>query len=271
MMTGDTAIHLSGIDVQLGRTSILHNIEALIPRGELTAVIGPNGAGKTTFLRVILGDVPYTGSVTLAPVDGHAPRIGYVPQQLDFDRGAPITVADFLCCDRQRRPLWLGHARSARAAAHRELERIGVGRLIDQPLGTLSGGETQRVLLAMALLIEPDILLLDEPVAGVDVAGQEHFCDVLAEMQSRTGCSMVMVSHDLSVVNEHADYVICLNQRVFCQGRTFDTLTAENLGAIYGTRAVLYHHHAPHEGAEHSHPAHEHGHKHETPGHDPGG
>ena len=259
------AIQLSNVCVTLGRTTVLDGVTADIPRGELTAIIGPNGAGKTTLLRVILGDVPYAGTAVLAPVNGSRPRIGYVPQRLDFDRGAPITVADLLCCNLQVRPLWLGYTRKASAVARRALERVGIGHLLTRPLGKLSGGELQRALLATALLESPDILLLDEPVAGVDVAGRESFCDILAELQAQTGSTMLMVSHDLSVVNEHADFVICLNQRVYCQGRTFDTLTADNLEAIYGTRSVLYHHHDAHEGAGHTHPAHEHGHDHRMP------
>ncbi len=260
MSDSDAAIRLTNVRVVFGKTAILEGVDAVVPRNRLTAILGPNGAGKTTLLRAILGDVAFSGSVELTPVRGRPPTIGYVPQNLDFDRGAPITVADFLCSDRQRRPLWLGQSGRARSAAAGTLERVGVARLLDHPLGKLSGGELQRVLLAMALLISPDILLLDEPVAGVDVAGRENFCDVLAELQERTGCTMVMVSHDLSVVTEHAGYVICLNRRVYCQGDTFDTLTAENLEAIYGTRSVLYHHHAPHEGAGHAHPASGHGH-----------
>jgi zinc transport system ATP-binding protein len=124
----------------------------------------------------------------------------------------------------------------------------------------------QRVLLALAVMQSPRILLLDEPVAGVDLAGRGMFCDVVGALQRSLSCTVVLVSHDLSVVTEHASYVVCMNRRVFCEGRTIDTLTADNLQAIYGPGAALHHHVHAHEGAGHSHPtdAHPdyHGHSH---------
>ncbi|MCK6455887.1 MAG: metal ABC transporter ATP-binding protein [Phycisphaerae bacterium] len=266
---GPAAITLRGVCVRLGGQSILSDVSAEIPAGELTALIGPNGAGKTTLLRVLLNQVPYVGRVEFRGASNARPRIGYVPQTLDFDRGAPIRVVDFLACGSQRRALWLGIARSVRRAAIAALEQIGAAGLIDRRLGQLSGGELQRVLLAMALLREPEILLLDEPVAGVDLAGRGMFCDVVGTLQRRLRCTVVLVSHDLSVVTEHASYVICMNRTIHCQGRTVDTLTAENLRTIYGPTAALHHHVHAHEGARHSHPTHahpdHHGHEHAGP------
>jgi zinc transport system ATP-binding protein len=259
----EPAIALRDVSVRLGGQTILSDVNADFPAGEMSALIGPNGAGKTTLLRVILGQVPYEGTVRLAPTSrrvypGGLPRIGYVPQTLDFDRGAPIRVLDLLAAALQRRGLWLGVRRSARRNAKAALDMIGAADLLDRRLGRLSGGELQRVLLAMALLDEPDILLLDEPVAGVDLAGMGMFCDILGRLQREMHCTMVLVSHDLSVVTEHASYVVCLNKRVYCEGRTVDTLTAANLRAIYGERAALYHHVHAHEGAGHSRAVHDH-------------
>ncbi len=252
------AITLRDVGVQIGSLSILENVTADFPAGELTALIGPNGAGKTTLLKVLLRQIEFTGQVQFAPINGRPPKIGYVPQTLEFDRGAPIRVVDLLASQAQRRALWLGIGRSARHAAEASLARIGAAGLLDRQLGRLSGGELQRVLLGLALLDKPDILLLDEPVAGVDLAGVGMFCDVLAQLQRETHCTMILVSHDLSVVTEHASYVVCINQQVYCQGRSVDTLTPENLQAIYGPLAALHHHHYSHEGAGHSHPTHDH-------------
>lgn len=252
------AITVRDVNVQLAGQNVLSNVNAEFPSGELTALIGPNGAGKTTLLKVLLDQLPHTGQVRFTQVNGHAPRIGYVPQSLDFDRGAPIRVVDVMCSQLQHRALWLGISSSARKAAAAALDRIGASKLLDRRLGQLSGGELQRVLLAMALLLQPDVLLLDEPVAGVDMAGVGMFCDILATLQRELKCTMVLVSHDMSVTTSHASYVVCMNKTVHCQGRTIDTLTPENLQAIYGPLAALHHHAHSHEGAGHSHGAHDH-------------
>ena len=248
------ALRLRNVAVTLGGAQILSGVTAQPAVGVLNAIIGPNGAGKTTLLRAILGLIPYSGTIELGrAADGRALTMGYVPQRLDFDRGMPITVLDFLCSGLQRRPLWLGHARRARRKAGEQLERVGGRSWADRRLGKLSGGERQRVLLAMALTRHPDILLLDEPVSGVDVAGEELFCDLLGSLQREGRYTMLLVSHDLSIVTRHAQYVICLNQTVQCQGDTLRTLTADNLQRLYQTDATLYDHAGTHEGHAHAH------------------
>ena len=250
------AIRLRNVSVTFGGVQVLTNVTCGVALGKLNAIIGPNGAGKTTLLRAILGVVPYTGTIESVQQPGtkRPPLIGYVPQRLDFDRGMPMSVLDFMSCAIQRTPLWLGHRKRVRALAVTNIVRVGgseawMGRM----LGRLSGGELQRVLLATALCSEPDILLLDEPVAGVDVAGEELFCDLLATLQKESRYTMLLVSHDLSIVTEHAEYVICLNQTVQCQGATVETLTAENLKTLYQQDAGLYTHAGSHEGHAHHH------------------
>lgn len=248
------ALRLRNVSVTLGGVQILSNVTAQPAVGALNAVIGPNGAGKTTLLRAVLGLVPYTGTIQVGETaEGEPLRMGYVPQRLDFDRGMPITVADFLCSGLQRTPLWLGQRRRALRVASEQLARVGGSGWEQKTLGRLSGGELQRVLLAMALSNEPDILLLDEPVSGVDVAGEELFCDLLGSLQEEGRYTMLLVSHDLSIVTRHAKYVICLNQTVQCQGDAVTTLTAENLRALYRQDVGLYEHHGTHEGHAHHH------------------
>jgi len=238
-------LEIRNLSVRAGGVEILSKIDADIRCGEVTALVGPNGAGKTTLLLAILGLIDYTGEIRFCRAEEHgrgAPRIGYVPQRLDFDRNAPMTVLDFFSLSSQRYPIVLGHSRASRTSARESLAQAGASHLAGRPLGKLSGGELQRVLLALALRDNPDILLLDEPVSGVDAAGEELFCDFLDQIHSASRFSLLLVSHDLSVVSRHADRVICLNHRIVCQGATTETLTPENLAAMYGSGAHLFSH-----------------------------
>ncbi len=247
-MTGEDRVHtlsIRNLTVRRGGTEILCGVDADIRCGEVTALIGPNGAGKTTLLLAILGQVPYTGEIRFCRSGEHgcgAPRIGYVPQHLPFERETPLTVLDFFAISSQRRPVFLGISAAARRSAAEDLGRAGVAHLLDRPLGKLSGGELQRVLFALALRDSPDILLLDEPVSGVDVAGGEQFCEFLSQVHRGSRFGLLLVSHDLSMVTRHADHVICLNRRIVCQGATTEVLTAENLAAMYGEDAHLFRH-----------------------------
>lgn len=256
-MTVSVAVRLENVSVVRDGNRILDGITASVPKQGVTAVIGPNGAGKTTLLKAMLRLIPYEGTIQFPSIKGRHPKIGYVPQSLEFDRGTPITVADFLAMGTQRTPLWFGVRRASRLLAEEKLERVRAGHLMRRQLGKLSGGELQRVQLAMALQSDPEILLLDEPVAGVDIAGERLFCDLLEEVQQQSRLTMVMVSHDLSVVSRHATHVLCLNGRLECEGAAPAVLNAKNLTAMYGPHAGLY----DHQGAvSHGHP--HHGHEH---------
>ena len=238
-------IELRDVSVRIGSISILHDINAVMRCGEVTAIIGPNGAGKSTLLKAIMGLIPYTGEVRFCAehqCGAGRPNIGYVPQYLDFDRGTPITVLDFLSLKDQRKPLWLGHKKEMKEAALESLGWAGAAHLISRPLGRLSGGETQRVMLAFALLGTPDIILLDEPVSGVDAAGEEIFAELLRKLQAQRHFTVVLVSHDLSVVTRHADQVICLNKTIHCMGGAIEVLTPENLSRLYGPHVGLHFH-----------------------------
>jgi zinc transport system ATP-binding protein len=248
-------LEIRDLSVRAGGAEILSGIHADIRCGEVTALIGPNGAGKTTLLLAILGLVPYTGEIRFCRAEEHgkgAPRIGYVPQRIDLDRNAPMSVLDFFALSSQKIPVFLGRSRKSRADAEAALDRVGAVHLADRPLGKLSGGELQRVLLALALRDNPDILLLDEPVSGVDVSGEELFCDFLDQIHRESRFSLLLVSHDLSVVTRHADRVICLNRSIVCQGATTEVLTPETLSAMYGSGAHLFSH-GPADGQGHLH------------------
>jgi zinc transport system ATP-binding protein len=238
-------LEIRDLSVRAGGMEILSGIHADIRCGEVTALIGPNGAGKTTLLLAILGLIPYSGTIRFCRAEEHGmgiPRIGYVPQRIDLDRNAPMTVLDFFALSSQRMPVFLGRSRKSRAEAETALHRVGSSHLIGRPLGKLSGGELQRILLGLALRDNPDILLLDEPVSGVDVSGEELFCDFLDQIHQESRFSLLLVSHDLSVVTRHADRVICLNRTIVCQGATTEVLTPDTLSAMYGSGARLFSH-----------------------------
>ena len=234
------AVYFDRVTVRLEGITILEEVTASVPRGRCTAVIGPNGAGKTTLLLALLGHVPFQGDIRIGnkPGGGNL-RIGYVPQRLQFDRGLPMTVRDFLVMGLQRRPLWLGTKRASRSRARNLLANLQAESLENRRLGVLSGGELQRVLLALALEQKPDLLVLDEPASGVDLRGGQLFCELLDRLRGEHGFTQLMVSHDLATVTHHATHVIMLNRGVVAAGPPRDVLTPANLGAVFGMHMGL--------------------------------
>lgn len=233
------AVEFRNVSVSLNGVRILEDVTAGVPRGSATAIIGPNGAGKTTLLLSLLGQVDHAGKIDVACGHAGPARIGYVPQRLDFDRGMPLTVTDMMAMGRQRQPLWLGTARTVRKHAVYLLSQVKAEYLASRPVGALSGGELQRVLLALAIAQQPDVLILDEPSSGVDIGGGNLLCELLDSLRAEQGFTQIMVTHDLSMVTAHADHVICLNRRVLGQGPTSTTLTGEVLAATFGIHLGL--------------------------------
>lgn len=233
------AIQFENVTVRLGGVSILENIRARVPLGGSSAVVGPNGAGKTTLLLTLLGHVPFGGRIRFHGDASRPPRVGYVPQRLQFDRGMPLTVLDFLSMGIQRRPLWLGVGRHARGHAGELLAAVRAEALAGRRLGALSGGELQRVLLALALQQNPELLILDEPSAGVDVQGGIVLCELLERLREERRFTQLMVSHDLATVTHHATHVILLNRTFIAEGPPREVLTPENLSAVFGLHMGL--------------------------------
>ncbi len=228
---------LEHVGVQLGGHEALRDINLHIHCGELTALIGPNGAGKTTLLRALLGLVPYTGRVWFEGAQGgpsRLPRMGYVPQSMDLDKLAPLTVEDLFASATSRRPAFLGPSERARKEAGKALSAIGADSLAGRRLGALSGGELQRVLLALALLPAPDVLLLDEPVSGVDAIGLERFYAVVDEVRRSFDLTCILVSHDLGAVRRHADRVVLLRTTVLDVGTPADVFSGEAFREAFG-------------------------------------
>ena len=214
-------IELDRVGVTAGADVLLSDISFHIHCGQLTALVGPNGAGKTTLIRAILGQRPHTGQIRHVDAEGHnfpAPRIGYVPQQLPFDREMPVTVKDLMAASLSRRPVWTGVGKATVARVHDALAEINAASLIDKRLGALSGGELQRVLLAMALTPTPDLLILDEPVSGVDQNGLALFLDTVDQLKRKHHLAILLISHDWALVRQYADEMVLINKTVLCEG-----------------------------------------------------
>jgi zinc transport system ATP-binding protein len=219
---GECCTQLEGVGVTLGGHNVLNSISLHLHCGELTTVVGPNGAGKSTLLRVLLGELPYSGAIHFLPVFGHgredAPAIGYVPQHLDFDRFSPMSVRDLFASALSRWPVVLWRSRGGNKRAREALAAVNAEHLLDRKVGQLSGGELQRVLLALSLTPTPNLLLLDEPVSGVDLPGREMFYRTVSDLRRRYDLSILMVSHDLAGITQVSDRIVFLNQRIICSG-----------------------------------------------------
>ena len=231
-------IDLDRISVRRGGQVLLQDVSMHIHCGQLTVLIGQNGAGKTTLIRALLGEIPHTGNIR--HVDGRGLdiphlRTGYVPQHLQFDREMPLTVQDFLAAAFARRPVWTGVGKKTRAQVRQALSAVEAEELADRPLGRCSGGEIQRVLLALALNPAPDLLVLDEPVSGIDRNGLKLFLDTLLSLRQTRHMAILLVSHDLRLVREYADHVVLLDKSVLSQGRPGEVFSSPEFFDVFGT------------------------------------
>lgn len=219
-------VRLEGVRLTHGRTLVLDGVDLEVPAGRIITVVGPNGAGKSSLLKVALGLLPATAGT----VERSAAVIGYVPQRLEIGRLLPLSVRRFLAM-----------AVSGRVAAtvlEDMLDTVGAGHVLARQVADLSGGELQRVLLARALLRRPALLVLDEPVGGVDVAGQAELYDLIARQAREDGVGVLMVSHDLHVVMAATDHVVCLNHHVCCAGHPEAVSRHPQYLALFGPRVA---------------------------------
>ena len=222
-------LRVQDLSVKIGSNVIIEDVNLHVHCGEMIALIGPNGAGKSTLIKAILGQQAYEGIISFS-VPGQRNRklkIGYVPQSPAFDTGDSVSVADLFACCMSKRPAFLGQAKAMREKILMCLERVRSENLIDKRVGTLSGGELQRVLLALALEPLPNLLILDEPLSGVDVEGMETLMDMLDEIRKTYDLSILMITHDFSMLGRYADQVVLLNKRPLCQGTPFEVLNSD--------------------------------------------
>ncbi|MDW6093465.1 zinc ABC transporter ATP-binding protein ZnuC [Vibrio rhizosphaerae] len=233
-----TLIELQDVCVAFHQKNVLDHISLRVEQGKITTLIGPNGAGKSTLVKVLLGQQTIaSGKITRSP----RLKIGYVPQKLRLNETLPLTVQRFLKLA----------GRYSRQELNDALTLVGAAHLAHNSMHHLSGGETQRVLLARALLQRPDVLMLDEPTQGVDVQGQIDLYELIQTLRQRFGCSVFMVSHDLHLVMAQTDHVICLQHHICCHGAPADITRHPNYIALFGQSRqeeslAFYHHEHQH-------------------------
>ena len=227
---GDSCcLRVQNLSVTIGTDTILRDINMHVHCGEMVALIGPNGAGKSTFLKAILGQLEYDGVIAFSSPGERSrkPRIGYVPQSPNFDPSDPVSVADLFACCLSRRPAFLGLSKQLREDILDRLDMVHGTDLIDKRVGTLSGGELQRVLLALALDPMPNILILDEPLSGVDVEGMQSLMDMLDEIRREYDLSILMTTHDFSMLKRYADQVVLIDHGIKIAGTAEEVLSSE--------------------------------------------
>jgi zinc transport system ATP-binding protein len=235
-------LKVKNLSIVRGSEHIIEDLSFEVPAGKMLAVVGPNGAGKTMLFRALLGLTEYEGEI----VWRKAVRVGYVPQRFAVEKDFPITVAEFLGFKNSRREAQIKALLSLALPPHGHAEKIDehhiAAHLLDKRLSDLSGGELQRALIAYALFDEPEILLFDEPTAGIDIGGEETIYSRLHKLQDEHHLTVLLISHDLNIVYKYADDVLCLNKQKVCFGEPTKVLDEKTLQLLYGGEAALYRH-----------------------------
>ena len=230
-------IKMQDIGVTIGEQNILQHVNLHIHCGTLAAVIGKNGAGKSTLIRAILGDIPHTGTIEFKNREnGHMQkmRIGYVPQSLNIEKKTPISVYDMIASYQSRYPVFWKKSKKLYEKIEEHLTVFKSEELIDKQVCNLSGGELQRVLLSMAVMDEPNLLLLDEPVSGIDQNGMDLFYHTISELKRHYDLAIILISHDLDYVAQYADQVILIDGTVKKQGTVRQVYESEEFQEVFG-------------------------------------
>ena len=228
-------MHVSDLTKQYDGKRVVDGVSFSIPKGKVLSLIGPNGAGKSSLFRTILGQIPHTGTIEFQRAGGDKtrPLIGYVPQSPVFDRGDPVSVFDFFSAAISKYPVFLPSPRRLRARVAECLSRVHGEGLLDRRMGALSGGELQRVLLALALEPLPHILVLDEPLSGVDIDGEKQMMDMLDEIRTRYDLSILLSTHDFATLGQFADKVILLKSEVLKVGTPDEVLSSPEFQEVF--------------------------------------
>lgn len=228
---------IENISVKIDNEQIIKNISIDVHCGELTMIIGKNGAGKSTLLKALLNEVPHTGKVEFFDMKENISKkikIGYVPQSINIERNMPTTVYDIFASYISNNPVCFRKDKELYQNIKERLKIFGAENLIDNMVGNLSGGELQRILLAIATTPIPNLLILDEPVSGVDTNGTKDFYETLVELKNKYDMSIILVSHDLSLVKKFADKVVLLDKEIVIQGSAQDVFSSKEFKERFG-------------------------------------
>jgi zinc transport system ATP-binding protein len=237
-MSKQPLLLVNNISVKHGATSIIHDISLEVKQNQVITIIGPNGSGKTTLAKAIIGIIP----ISSGSIERQNPlKTGYMPQKVMIDKNFPITVERFLS---------LQHSKPSQKRIEEALHITNLNKnLLGKQLMKLSGGELQRVMLTRALIAKPELLILDEPLQGVDITGQLEFYDILDKV--RKDCSVIMISHDLFMVMKNTDHVVCLNHHICCQGTPEYISSQDSYQQFFGHNLehviATYNHHHDHK------------------------
>ncbi|MDD5547657.1 MAG: metal ABC transporter ATP-binding protein [Candidatus Pacebacteria bacterium] len=239
----ESILSVKNLTVKIGKGRIVDDLSFDVEKGDVLAIIGPNGAGKTTLFKALLGIIPYEGEAKWRP----GIKIGYVPQRMEIETDIPLTVFEFLKLRESKN--------FSKERAVEELKKVSLPEgILKAGLGEISVGQRQRILIAWALLGDPDVLLFDEPTADIDVHGQESIYQLLYHLQDKFELTIILISHDLSIVYKYAEKVLCLNHKQICFGLPDEAMKPEQINKLYASERGFYHHnHDEHNHDEHHH------------------
>lgn len=227
---------IENISVNIENEEIIKNVSFYIHCKEITMIIGKNGAGKSTLLKALLDEIDHTGKVEFYDEKNNKNekiKIGYVPQHVNIERNMPTTVYDMFASYISNKPVWIFKNKELYEDIKKHLKVFGADELIDKRVGNLSGGELQRVLLSIATTPIPNLLILDEPVSGVDINGTKEFYEILKKLKEKYDLSILLVSHDLDLVKQYADKVILLNKEIVKQGSSEEVFSSKEFKEIF--------------------------------------
>ncbi len=215
---------------------IIKDVNIHLHCSELTAIVGPNGAGKSTLLKAMLSDIQHTGELVFESHNNHfvkKPIIGYVPQILEYDKDYPMTVSEFIASTNEKKPVFFGTSYNIDTKIDKVLKLVEASELKNKKIGSLSGGELQRVILALSISPMPDILLLDEPVSGIDQNGLKMFYNIVSKLRKEYDITILLISHDFNMVKKYADKVILLNHKVLKQGKPEEVFNSKEYNELF--------------------------------------
>ena len=231
-------LKVENLNVSFHGYQVLKNIIFSVNKGDVLAIVGPNGAGKSILFRALLGLIPYSGKVQWTKDI----RISYAPQRFNIDRDIPLSVAEFLEFKTKDFGRIINSLQTVGLVNRGHDDYHLKNHILKQRLGWLSGGQLQRVLIAWAILDDPDVLLFDEPTTGIDVGGEETIYNLLEKLNKERAMTILLISHELNIVYKYAAHVLCLNKEMVCYGVPSEILDSQSLAKLYGSEAGFYKH-----------------------------